>query len=354
MISGIQYLQAVFDESADAIVGLAPDDTVRLWNKGAEMLFGYTGGEMVGKKFYAIVPPERLAAGEPDKLHEIVRRDGFFRNYETERITKDGRRLLVSLTRTLIRDADGNEIGMSAIIRDITEKRKLERQLARAESLAAMGELAAGLAHEIRNPLAGIRGAVQVIEESLPLDDSRREVIGEIKRQVARMDGTLTDLLSFARPRPPEPRRFQMNTLISDTIALLRREPQMKNVDIAEHLDPELPEVRVDPQQMQKVLFNVVHNAAQAMPDGGTLRIASWRQAGEVLLSFEDTGVGMSPEVLKQAFRPFFTTKTSGTGVGLSISQKIVEAHGGRLTGMSRLGEGSTFTISLPVSKENA
>jgi len=347
-------LQAAIDAVADAIVGLSADDVVLLWSRGAERLFGYTADEMVGKKIHAIVPDENLARGEMEKVSEIVRREGRAADIETERVAKSGKHVPVALTRVALGGDHKIDAGSIEILRDITEKRKLEQALAQAESLAGMGEMAANLAHEIRNPLAGIRGAFQVIEDGLPADDPRRAVMAEIKRQIARMDRTLTDLLSFARPRPPERRPFQVNLLLVETVLLMRGDASMRSVKIVESLDPDLPDVHVDPQQMQKVFLDIILNAGQAMPDGGVLAISSFRDDDAVELRFEDTGVGMSAEVLAQAFRPFFTTKTRGTGVGLSISQKIVEAHGGRLTARSRAGEGSTFMISLPVDGDAA
>jgi len=348
-----KYLAAVFDTSADAIIGLDPDETVRWWNRGAEMLFGYTSEEMVGRKFYAIVPPELKAQGELERLAEIVRRDGFIRNYETQRVAKDGSRLTVALTRTLLRGDHGEILGTSAIVRDITEQRRMERKLARAESLAAMGELAAGLAHEIRNPLAGISGAMQVIAQAMPPGDPRRETVAEIQRQVQRLNKTVDDLVSFARPRPPEPALFQVNTLLEETLSVLKQEPQLEGIEVTTDLQADLPQVMIDPQQMQNVFMNVILNAAQAMPQGGRLTVRSVARDHGAAIAFADTGCGMSREQIEHIFRPFYTTKTRGTGVGLSISQKILESHGGSIEAESAEGAGSTFTILLPIARGN-
>jgi len=345
-----RYLRAAFDGAADAVIGTASDGTVCLWNRGAERLLGYAAEEMLGRSADLLIPSERVTQGEPERLRDLTSHSGRLRDYETERVTKKGDRVQVLLTRIAVPDKANPPGGAIELLHDVSERRRLEHELARAESLAGLGELAAGLAHEIRNPLAGIRSAFQIIADGLAPNDRRRAVMDEIRRQIDRMDRTLTDLLSFARPRALERRPCQVNVLLLETIGLMRGDPQMSDVEMTGDLDPTLPDVMLDPQQMQKVFFNIILNAGQAMPDGGRLAISSRRDNDRVFIAFEDKGVGMAPDVREQAFRPFFTTKTRGTGVGLSISQRIVEAHDGRLTCDSRPGEGTTLTIELPVA----
>jgi PAS domain S-box-containing protein len=346
-----RYLRTLLDGSADAIIGLDERDVVRFWNRGAERMFSYGADEMIGRSIDGIIPEERLRNDEPAREKEVLLKEGSLCGYETERVAKDGRRINVSLTRSLLRDPEGRPIGSSLIIRDVTEKRRLDRHKARAESQAAMSEILAGLAHEVRNPLAGVRGAVQIIEDGLSSDDPRREVVREIKGQIERMDRTLSDILLFSRPKPPELSPRQVNLLLSEAVSLLRRDPRLGAVLVEEALALDVPPVMLDAQQMQRVFFNVLLNAVQAMPTGGRLRVTSRRNGASVEIAFEDEGVGMSPEVTERVFRPFFTTKRSGTGVGLSVSQGIVEAHGGRIAVESVPGRGSIFTIVLPVPR---
>ena len=343
-----RYLAAILEGSADAIIGFDNNDMIQSWNKGAELMFGYKAEEVIGKTFYMLVPPDRLAAGELDHLAQEVREKGAVRNYETERLAKNGAPMPVELTRTAIRNEQGEIVGSSAIVRDTTDRKHMARQLIQAENLAAIGELAASIAHEIKNPLAGINGAIQIIRDEFPQDHPRRAVMDEIIRQIHRLDKTVRDLLSFARPHPPTPIECHVHTVLDEAISLVEKEPHSQHVEIKRRFADGLPNLKLDPQQMQHVFMNVILNAVQACSDDGGLTITTRGEDGVVEIEFADTGTGMPREVLSKIFNPFFTTKPDGTGVGLSTARRIVEAHGGAVEVESEPGRGSTFTIRLP------
>jgi signal transduction histidine kinase len=239
-------------------------------------------------------------------------------------------------------------------------KREVERyhteQLIRADRLATIGELAAGVAHEIKNPLAGISGAVQVLADDFDPRDPRRTVIEQVVRQTERMDKTIRDLLSFAQPLQPELSLVDVNEVVRTSLFISIPNPATAGIEIVTDLAADLPPVFFDSTHLQQVLVNIVLNALQAMPRGGRITLASRLHRdpdmGDVLrLAVADTGPGISPEASGKIFTPFFTTKTEGTGLGLSITRRIMEMHNSRISYQSTPGEGTTFFIDIPVQK---
>lgn len=227
------------------------------------------------------------------------------------------------------------------------------RQMERADRLASIGEMATGIAHEIKNPLAGIGGAISVLADDFDPADERRQIIGEVLEQIARLDKTATDLLYFGKPGTPEFAYADINALVKKTLFFIAQHPEAKNIHRVKELTRDLPAVWVDEKQIQQVLFNVTINAIQSMKDGGTLSVftdALFRDGVELVrVLIADSGGGIAEEELENIFIPFHTTKTQGTGLGLPICRRLLEQHGGAIRVESRLGEGTTFTIELPV-----
>ena len=222
-----------------------------------------------------------------------------------------------------------------------------EKQIQQAGKLASIGELASGIAHEIRNPLAGIGAAVEVLSEENNLNGQRAEIVGEVRRQITRLNTTLRDLLDFARQREPEIALCSVNDLIKPMLALVRPDAQKQHVTIVEICPPELPPILADSGQLQQALLNVLLNAIQAMPEGGTLTLRVVTADSMVSITISDTGVGIARDHLRKIFSPFFTTKHRGTGLGLAITRSIVEKHGGTITVESETGRGTTFTLQF-------
>lgn len=236
-------------------------------------------------------------------------------------------------------------------------KKELEhyhfQQMERADRLASVGEMATGIAHEIKNPLAGISGAISVLAEDFPEGDPRKEIVRQVLEQIARLDKTSTDLLFFGRPGKPEFTYVDINELVKKTLFFVTQHPEARNIHRVKELTRDLPSVGVDEKQIQQVLFNVIINAVQAMREGGTLTIQTevvFRDDGSfVRIRIGDTGKGIPADELEKIFVPFYTTKTQGTGLGLPICRKLVSQNGGTITVESRPGEGTTFIIDLPV-----
>jgi signal transduction histidine kinase len=241
-----------------------------------------------------------------------------------------------------------------------TAKKELDllhfQQLERADRLASMGEMAAGIAHEVKNPLTGIAAAVTIIRDDLEPHDPRSEILHEVLEQVKRLDKTVNDLLFFGKPSPPELTHTDLNSILQKTLkcAAQHRSGRGDSVQKVLQLMPDLPPVYADPKQIQQVFLNLILNAFQAMQEGGTLTVSSDVHERDgypwVAVSIADTGQGIPAQIMERIFTPFFTTKAQGTGLGLAICHKLITQHGGVIKVESADGKGTTFIIELPVS----
>lgn len=217
------------------------------------------------------------------------------------------------------------------------------------EKMATIGEVASSVAHEIRNPLAGISGAIQVLAEDMSAKDPRKTIINEVLSEINRLDHAVRDLLVFARPPEPHPIITPLDTIIERTLHMAEQQSQKQGVAIQIRKSDTEMKVFVDPEQIHQVFLNIVLNSLQSMPGGGTLTIGTYirPEINEAEISFTDTGFGIRKDALKNIFKPFFTTRSTGTGLGLAISRAIIERHGGRITVESSEGIGSTFHVFL-------
>jgi len=235
-------------------------------------------------------------------------------------------------------------------------KKELElihfEQLERADRLASMGEMAAGIAHEIKNPLTGIAGAITIINDDFESADPRREIVNEVLEQIKRLDKTVNDLLFFGKPAPPEPTYADVNDILRKTLWFAAQHRGGKNIEKRLELQEDIPLVFVDPKQIQQVFLNLTLNAVQAMAGGGILTIRTDQVSREdgvwVRIGIADTGPGIPPQILEKIFAPFFTTKAQGTGLGLAICHKLITQHHGTITVRSEDGKGTEFVILLP------
>jgi signal transduction histidine kinase len=227
----------------------------------------------------------------------------------------------------------------------------------RADRMASIGELASGMAHEIRNPLAGIQGAIQILADGFPKGDDRRQITVEIQKQIHKLERLVKDLLNYAKPAPPNYLQTDVNELIDKVISFfITQRGRSNDFRIEKNFLSPLPRIMIDPNSMEQAFLNIVLNAKKAMPKGGTFTVSTrWNPhgkngKGEVQILFEDTGVGIPRDNLHRIFNPFFSTRSDGTGLGLSITKNILEQHGGNIAVESRVNVGTTFTITLPVT----
>jgi len=226
-----------------------------------------------------------------------------------------------------------------------------QREMARAEHLATLGELAAGLAHEIRNPLAGIAGVVDVMGRELPTHSPSRSVIGDVHNEVLRIQAILNDLLSYARPRPPDLHPADLNTTIEQAVLLARQQVLSKPIQILFDPNPSLPRVEHDPALIQQVVLNLLLNGIQAISAAGRVRVTLLQVGERAVIQVSDTGRGIPAEAVQKIFKPFYTTRTEGTGLGLSLAKGIVSSHSGQIEVSSTPGKGTQFKIFLPLHR---
>jgi signal transduction histidine kinase len=263
-------------------------------------------------------------------------------------VNKDGKPITVAITMSPMYDRSGEPAGTMAIVRDVTSLKEMESRLVEQERLAAVGELAAMVAHEVRNPLAGIRGGCEILLEGYREGDARNEIGNEVIRQVDRLNRMVQDLLLFARPRPMDPVPTDLHARLDRLLGMIREDPAHKEITLRRQYGSEVPIVRVDARQIEQVFLNLLLNACQAVGGRGEVTVSTGANVATAEVSVLDSGPGVPRERIEQIFKPFFTTRSQGTGLGLAICKKIVEAHDGRIEVHSPPGGGARFTVILP------
>jgi len=349
-----RFISNFFEDAAEAIFVLDENDCVKMWNKQAAKMYGYSADEMIGKHISKIVPNDEQSQKEIEHINRIVRTKGFVKDWETERITVDGRKILLRLTRTAIRDERGNYLGSSVIAHDITEQRRLEQQLIQSEKLSAVGQLAAGIAHEVGSPLTAISSLAQLLYERSD-DEWNRDKLKMIREQIDRISRIVRELVNFSKPISTSIGEVSINKVIEEAMQIVRYDKRLKHFKIKLDLFPHLPFIRISFDQMLQVLINILLNAGDAMEGKTDGEIAvSTRLVGEkIIVSIIDNGVGIPKESLDRIFEPFFTTKKAGkgTGLGLWVCYNIIKGFAGDIIVESESNQGTAFHIILPVLK---
>jgi len=354
-----ELMRSILNSSADAIVFVDNDNHVRVWNRGAEVLFGYTAEEMVGHTFRRLVPPEIDAEAELRRIQEEEARKGFVRDYVATRITRDGRRVAVDITRTPVLSEKGEVIGSTVIIRDVTAKMEWEQRIYHTEKLASIGNLAAGVAHEINNPLAVMLGFADLLLERARPGTADYEDLQAIAESGKSARKIVENLLGFARVTEGLEDTVDVHRCIRVVAGIVKNTLMTAKVELVNRVPERLPRVCGDPREYQQVVFNLINNAVAVMREGGgTLTLSAEAEPGWVHLHVTDTGSGIPDRIKARVFDPFFTTKKvgEGTGLGLSLCYGIVTKYGGRIRFTSTSCEdapgapsGTTFTVSMPV-----
>jgi two-component system sensor histidine kinase PilS (NtrC family) len=345
-------LRALHERIVESIrSGLVTTDLAGLiytFNAAAEEITGYTAealrGEDVSILFGALAPKieESLRAAETGVPSP---------RYEADCLTPDGLRLRLGYSIFPLFGETGARTGLVITFQDLTQVRSLEETSRRQDRLAAVGRVAAGIAHEIRNPLAAMRGSIQVLRSEMNGDPSQAELMEIVLRESDRLNHIITDFLTYARPRPVSLADTDLREPLRETFTLLRHSPETGDGHtIVEDFPDEPVRVQADASGLRQVFWNLARNALSAMPAGGTLRVELRRatNSGRVRITFTDTGQGMSPEQVERLFEPFSSSTTGGTGLGLSIVYQIIRDHGGTINVRSREGNGTTIIIELP------
>ena len=251
-------------------------------------------------------------------------------------------RHLVTSQELLRKEKEKVELSLQALI-------ETQQELVRSERFAAIGEAASHLSHEIKNPLMLMSGFATQVMRTLPEDDPGREKLHIISQEAKRLEKMLNQVRDFTRPQSPDKTRTQINDLIQETLSLVREELDLANINLDLNLSPEIPETGFDQSQIKQVLINLIKNAWEATPGGGTISISSSLEKDHIQVSVQDTGTGISSDKQKEIFNPFFTTKDKGTGLGLAVTYRIIQDHHGEIRMESKLGKGTKFSFCLPL-----
>ena len=340
------YTQAILRSVTSGVVTVGPDGSIATVNPAAERILGMREDDMVPGSILRMFKADGGLSSDVAKVLEgrvprTVR--------DVTLVTASNRIVHAQASVSRMRDIGGRKLGAVVTIEDVSEIKALTEQLIRADRLAAMGELTAGVAHEVRNPLGIIRASVQLMEDTQADPDRAREAATVIKQEIDRLDKVIKALLDFGRPSTPTMMRVDVADVLSEVVLFTRKFASRGDVEIEEHYDPDVPLVMADPDQLKQVFVNLISNAVQAMEgEGGSLTVSTGSDDGFVFVRFVDTGPGIPPDTLGKVFDPFYSTRDAGTGLGLTIVHRIVDEHDGHIEVASDLGQGTAFTVSLP------
>jgi PAS domain S-box-containing protein len=357
------FNESIIESMEAGLLTVDLNGVVTSLNTGGRNILGWTAEEVLGKPLDSIFKPKEAESLMP-RSSEI--RNPLSRR-ETELTLKSGKKASIGFTLTDRIDNRLRKVGTIISFRDITLLKQMQAEVIRMDRLASLGVLSSGIAHEIKNPLAGIKSLAQACDEEFEPDDPRREYLARIIRQVNRLDDLLRTFFAYAKPKPPDRKPHPLHEILREVSHLLSKKMESARIKYSADIPDELPRVMVDAQQIQQVFLNLLLNAVDAMPDGGKLSVqASVLKSSlqglirknlsnepadlryvEILIS--DTGVGIPPDKLETVFNPFFSTKPNGLGLGLSIVYRIVEDHSGDIRVTSRPSKGTQFRIYLPM-----
>jgi two-component system, NtrC family, sensor histidine kinase PilS len=331
---------AIVKSISSGIVAVDEQGRITYLNRAGLEITGLTEERALGGRLHDLIPA----------LGEALTRSGWSGRQRNEATVRgaDGReRVLGWAAARLAEGAQGNVI----VFQDLTEFRRMEEAMQRADRLAVVGALAAGLAHEVRNPLAAMCGSIELLSSSPKLGEKEKRLMQVVRGEGERLEALLKDFLAFARPASPQLVAVEAGPLVEETADVFRREAALKGLSVTVDVDRGVW-LSVDVNQIKSVLWNLLGNARDATDPGGRISIRLRRQTGQALLEVEDTGLGIAGEDVARIFDPFFTTKAGGTGLGLAIVHRVVEAHGGRIAVRSEPGRGSTFSVALPLAAD--
>jgi PAS domain S-box-containing protein len=353
------FTESIIQSIGSGIIITEMNDTITYINKAGERILGYAKEELIGRPFNIFSLKEKQSAtpsflNNPDDLD--TRKEGWMKK-------KDETEFPVGFTINNHLSIREERIGKIVVFRDLTSIYKIQEEILRMDRLVSLGKLASGIAHELRNPLAGIKTTAQALGEEMSGDDSRREYLHRITKEIDRLNDLLKTFFSFAKPQNLNLVYCHIKDIINEIIPFLIKEIADKGIRFVETYHPQLPKIKVDKTQMHQVFLNLFLNAIQAMPNGGELTIEanpmisnSLKEVKQnfVKIVISDTGRGIPSQIVHKIFDPFFTTKSKGIGLGLSITYQIIKKHGGTIKVESQWEKGTSFVINLPETLENS
>jgi len=351
------FMESTIQSIASGILITESNDTITYINHAGERILGYPKEEVIGKPFSIFNLKEKQSVthsllDNPDDLD--TRKEGWMRR-------KDHSEFPIGFTMNNHLNVRGESIGKIVVFRDMTNVYKIQEEILRMDRLISLGKLASGIAHELRNPLAGIKTTAQALGEELAKDDFRREYLNRITKEIDRLNELLKTFFSFAKPQKLNLIHCHIKDIINEIIPFLIKEIADNGIRFVDNYHPELPKIKADKNQLHQVFLNLFLNAIQAMPNGGELRIDVTPMISNPLdglkqnylkIVVSDTGKGIPPHIVHKIFDPFFTTKPKGIGLGLSIAYQIIKKHGGTVKVDSKWETGTSFVINLPETSE--
>lgn len=341
--------RSIVEAAVDGIIVIDERGRIEAFNPAAVRLFGYEEPDVVGRNISMLMPSPYREEHDGYLARYLATGDariiGIGRQVTGRR--RDRSTFPVHLSVGEVRL--GGERKFTGILHDLSARVRMEEQLREQAALARLGEMAAVIAHEVKNPLAGIRGAVQVIGDRLPRDSREASVVGEIVARIDTLNGLIQDLLLFARPPQPRPAPIELPPLVATTVELLSSDEALRGIQV--DIEGSAPPVVADPELLKIVFLNLLINAAHAMQGRGNIRVSMGSSDTFCHVSFIDRGPGIPPDIRDKIFLPFFTTKSRGTGLGLPTAKRLIEAHGGTITIDCPPDGGTTVTIQLPLSE---
>ncbi len=356
------FMNEVIHSSPNAIIATDLEGKIITWNRAAEETLGYRAYDVVDKMNIDKIYSEGMAR----KVMQMVRSEkyggvGMLRAYPMVYVRQDGGVVEGNISAALIYDADGKEMAYVGIFVDLEERLEMERalrqtqeQLLQSEKLAAMGRLTSQIAHELNNPLYGIMNTLELVKTEIPPENKRRKILDMALSETVRLADMLRKMLSFSKPDEEERQITDINSVVDEILLLHEKQLRENSIKIISNFNEDLGEVHASKNQLRQVFLNIISNARDAMPEGGTFTVETEKKNDLVYARMTDTGVGIRPENLSKIFDAFFTTKdkVKGVGLGLSVCYGFIKDHGGDITVESEYGSGTTFTVILPVCEE--
>lgn len=343
-----ERLETVLDSMTEGVLVADEDHSVVSVNKAAARLIPIMTPMELESPIWSVIADDEIA----DFVRETLRNQESVSDQEFTLEVGGATRILFLSVLPLVKN--GRIQGNLVHVEDVTDRRNREARLRRAESLASLTTLAAGVAHEIKNPLGSIGIHIQLIQKALSRKDdvdadSIENYIGIINEEVERLNKIVVNFLFAVRPMDTQLEDGELNDVIEEILSFVGVELEEHGIELVAELSDRLPRIQLDEKYLKQAVLNIIKNSISAMPDGGTLRVSTEQRGDEVLLSIGDTGIGISDEILDKIFEPYFTTKDYGSGIGLTIVYKVVKEHYGDIEVSSQEGKGTTFTISFPV-----
>jgi len=355
------FHRGIIQNISSGLITINMQNEITFMNRSALNMFGYNYLAIQGTEISNLFADKNEAA---NILNKVLIDHKMCESREVHFMTREGQIFPAGFTTTLLQQTDQQgTAGAIFIFRNISNITNLRQQIERMDRLATMGELSAGIAHEIRNPLAGIKSSAQVIEESFSATDFRAQLASRIVKEIDRSNELLKRFFNFARPSKPKQDFHNIEMIVDGVYLLMAPRFRKKNINFSKNFAEDLPQVYVDESQMEQVVLNLFLNAVDSMPEGGKITVTTGMQNSKnkeiahtvdssVFVEISDTGNGIPSTKLEKIFNPFYTTKSDGVGLGLSISTRLLEENGGKIDVQSEFGKGSEFTISLPIAKE--